>query len=84
MSKIYNEVAILQRDLDRAYDRIIELEWDNDALRKQLAMYDWKATIEAWDEAWIREHQLTLPFDDIPTSTRIPDVICLPFSPEEL
>lgn len=82
MSRIDTEIAMLHRELDRAIDRIVDLEWDNDELRRQLAVHEWQSMIEAWDEAWIREHQLALPFDTI-APNQIPDVICLPYVPEE-
>ena len=84
MSRIDTEIAMLHRELDRAIDRIVDLEWENDGLRRQLAIYEWKATIEAWDEAWMREHQLQLPFEESYASTQMPDVLSLPFMPEEI
>ena len=69
MSRIDTEIAILQRSLDRALDRCIDLEYENAELRKTLELYEWNATIEAWDEAWAREweteQQLQLPFETV-------------------
>lgn len=62
------ELLLLHRELDRVYDRLIDVEHDNEELRKKLEIYEWNATIEAWDEAWMDERQLALPFET-PTHT---------------
>ena len=61
------ELMLMQRELDRAYDKLVDIEYENAMLKKKIEEYEWKATIEAWDEAWaeewIAEHQLSLPFN---------------------
>lgn len=71
------ELMLIQRELDRAYDRLIDVEYENKDLRARIdalaAQLNYGDTIESWDRDWIEELeeiknmggvQLSLPLDD--------------------
>lgn len=70
------ELMLIQRELDRAYDRLIDVEYENKDLRARIdalaAQLNYGDTIESWDRDWIEELeeiknmggvQLSLPLD---------------------